>query len=110
MSSPIAVKVADLQRAHEDFVQAISTSRARHNEMQQNVSSLGTAWTGGAAQAFGNSLNQWCEQFESVINQLEGMRAKLEEVAQGYNATHNATIDIATNAAIIPSQHTGLGI
>lgn len=105
MTNQIAVAVQDLQKAHEDFVQAVGTSRSRLNEMHSHISSLGVAWTGGAASAFGQSMNQWCGQFENIIGQLEGMRARLEEVAQRYNATSNLTTEIASGAAT-----RGLGI
>ena len=99
MTTPIAVRVEDLRRAHEDFVEALGAANKQLAEMKNNIGLLGGAWTGGAASAFGTSLQQWCGQFENVNRQLGTMRAKLEEVAAQYNATSALTTDMARGAA-----------
>lgn len=105
MTEPISIRVEDLQRAHDDFATAISTSRAQLNEVDSQVASLGVAWTGAAATAFGQSLRQWSEEFQNIIRQLDGMRGRLEEVGQKYNVTSDTTTQLATGAAT-----KGLGI
>jgi WXG100 family type VII secretion target len=105
VTAPIAVRVEDLQRAHEDFVAALNTSRAQLNEMDNQVGSLGTSWTGAAATAFSRSLQQWGQEFQNIIRQLDGMRSRLEEVGRKYNATSDSTTQLATGAAV-----KGLGI
>lgn len=99
MTSPIAVRVQDLQRAHEDFVEALGASNKQLNEMRSNISMLGVAWTGGAAGAFGNSLQQWVAQYENIVKQLGTMRQKLEDVGRQYNVTSNVTTEMAQGAA-----------
>jgi WXG100 family type VII secretion target len=99
VASPTSVRTEDLQRAHEDFVNALTASRGQLRAMQDNIGTLGTAWTGDAAGAFGRSLTTWCGQFENIVHELDGMRQKLEDVGQQYGRTHGVTVDLATNAA-----------
>ncbi|SDT74632.1 WXG100 family type VII secretion target [Actinoplanes derwentensis] len=105
MTTPISVRVEDLQRAHEDFVSAIGTSRKQLAEMESQISTLGVSWTGAAATAFNRSLQDWGQQFQNVIRQLEGMRGRLEEVGSKYGATSEVATQLATGAAT-----KGLGI
>jgi WXG100 family type VII secretion target len=105
VTTPISVRVEDLKRAHGDFADAVSTSKRQLNEMQSQISTLGVAWTGSAATAFAQSLQQWGEEFQNIIRQLDGMRGRLEEVGQKYNVTSDTTTQLASGAAI-----KGLGI
>lgn len=105
MTTPISVRVEDLHRAHEDFVNALSTSRKQLSEVEAQVSTLGVAWTGDASVAFNRSLQEWSQQFQNVIRQLDGMRGRIEEVGAKYNVTSDTATQLATGAAV-----KGLGI
>jgi len=76
-----------MQRAEQNFQSALGTSKTSLNNMEGEIASLGTAWTGDAAVRFRQSLTSWCNEFQNICNQLNTILLALQRNAKTYSRT-----------------------
>jgi WXG100 family type VII secretion target len=56
--------------AQKNFQKALDEVNTAYNNMTEQQSALAANWTGETASTFGQALNQWLEDFNTVRTQL----------------------------------------
>jgi WXG100 family type VII secretion target len=78
--------------------------------MTDQQSTLAANWTGETASSFGQALNQWLQDFNTVKTQLSNMLETLSQNTGIYTNTNDESTQMAQTFGSSMSQVTGLGI
>jgi WXG100 family type VII secretion target len=80
----------------QDTAQYIEGMRQRVQTIKNNLTTQG--WKGGAAQKFGQALDQWDVEFKAVIKSLEDIYDRLNIGAGVYKNAADENMDLAGRA------------
>ncbi|WP_371503123.1 WXG100 family type VII secretion target [Kitasatospora sp. NBC_00374] len=106
MTTPTSVTVEGMLAAQNSFREAHSSARSQLAAMTEQVSMLGSNWTGDAAGTFNGAMQTWLQDFNGVVSALDGMTHTLEQNTGVYRSTTANADQIASGVA--SSMHTPL--
>lgn len=92
------VTLEGMQGASSHISTAEGTSNSVRGNVEQELQTLRTTWTGDAANKFQQAGAALISHVDAVNKGLAGLRSAVEQSKQEYSKTHNQTIDGASNA------------
>ncbi|MGQ4436911.1 MULTISPECIES: WXG100 family type VII secretion target [unclassified Streptomyces] len=91
-----SVDTSGMRIAQGSFQTALDEVNATYTQMQSQIDTLRSNWSGDAATTFQGAMDTWLSDFGTVKQQLELMLQKLQANTGSYDTTHQATSDTAT--------------
>lgn len=95
MAGDTSVDVQGMITAQGHFQTALDQCNTAFNDMSEEQSTLAANWTGEAASAFGNALNTWLEDLNTVRSQLALITEKLSTHTGIYSNTSEGSTQMA---------------
>jgi ESAT-6 family protein len=86
-----------MQAAQASFQTAIETSTAALNNMTEQQSTLAANWTGETASAFGQALEAWLNDFQTVNTSLQSFLTTMSQNTGVYLTTQDANQQAASS-------------
>lgn len=90
-----SVDVVGMGQARTQFESAASTFTGQLGQVNSEVNTLRSTWTGSASVKFGSAMDDWENNFVTVIKELQAM----VEAMGGSSAAFNTQEDDAANIA-----------
>lgn len=110
MTTPnTSVDVQGMTAAQGNFQNALDQCNTAYSNMTEQQSTLAANWTGETASAFGQALNQWLEDFNTVRTQLSRITETLSTNTGVYSNTNEQSQQMASSFASGMSGVQGLG-
>ena len=94
-SGTTSVDVQGMTTAQNSFQNALDACNTAYSNMTEQQSTLGANWSGEAASAFGQALNQFLEDLGTVRTQLSSMLETLSANTGVYANTDGQSSDMA---------------
>jgi WXG100 family type VII secretion target len=85
-----------MQAAQASFQTAIETCTTLYNNMMEQQSTLAANWTGETASAFGQALEAWLNDFQTVNTALQGFLTTMNQNTGVYLTTQDANQQAAS--------------
>ncbi|MGW3121597.1 WXG100 family type VII secretion target [Streptomyces sp. NPDC001107] len=91
-----SVDTSGMRIAQGSFQTALDEVNSTYTQMQSQIDTLRSSWTGDASATFQGAMSTWLTDFGTVKQQLELMLQKLQANTGSYDTTHQNTSDVAT--------------
>lgn len=110
MTTPnTSVDIAGMTAAQPHFQTAVDNCNTAYNNMTEQQSTLAANWTGETASTFGQAMNQWLEDFNTVRTQLTHILETLSQNTGVYANTQEGSQQMAASFQSGLSGVQGLG-
>jgi WXG100 family type VII secretion target len=83
--------------AQASFQTAIDTAQSLFNSMTEQQTTLAANWTGETASAFGNAVEAWLNDFQTVNTALQGFLTTMNQTTGVYLTTQDANQQAASS-------------
>jgi len=90
-----SVDIAGMKAAQVSFQNALDACNTAYNDMTEQQTTLQANWSGEAASAFGNALQQYLDDLYTVQQQLSSMLETLSANTGVYANTDGQSSDMA---------------
>jgi len=82
--------------AQASITNGIDTSQSLYSNMSEQQSTLAANWTGETASAFGQAVEAWLSDFQTVITSLQSVQTAMNQNSGVYNTTQDNNQSAAT--------------
>lgn len=96
MADLTSVSTEGMLSAQGSFQTALDDVNSTYAQMQSQIDTLRSSWSGDAASTFQGAMDTWLSDFGTVKQQLDLMLQKLQANTGSYDTTHRNTSDAAT--------------
>jgi WXG100 family type VII secretion target len=110
MAQPTSVDIQGMTQAQGNFQTALDQVNTAYSDMREQQSTLAANWTGETASSFGQALEQWLEDLNTVKTQLSNMLETLSQNTGVYANTNETSQQVASQFTSGLAGVTGLGI
>jgi WXG100 family type VII secretion target len=110
VTTPTSVNIPGMVAAQGNFQNALDQVNTAFSNMQEQQSTLAANWTGDTASTFGQALEQWLSDMNTVKTQLSNMTETLSTNTGVYTNTNEGSQQMAASFTSGMSGVAGLGI
>ncbi|OLR92197.1 WXG100 family type VII secretion target [Actinokineospora bangkokensis] len=95
MTNPVSTDTLGMQRAAQQFEAASSESTGHLRSVNETILALQSTWKGDASNNFSRAMNDWENQFQIIINELNNMIQVMGGNAKAYDAAEQEAVNLA---------------
>lgn len=110
MAQPTSVDVQGMTAAQGNFQNALDEVNTAYQNMTEQQQTLAANWTGETASSFGQALEQWLEDLNTVKQALTNLLEALSKNTGVYSNTNDQSTQVASQFKSGLAGVSGLGI